>query len=89
MNIGRRERLPLVLLHTARCTVINTCCVMPQATEDRYSRQVKLKEDFEAECLELRQQVVGQCEAEAVGDSMRVRQYIERHETSSVPSVAV
>ena len=57
---------------------------MPQATEDRYSRQVKLKEDFEAECLELRQQVVRQCETETVGDSMRVRQHVERHETSSV-----
>jgi len=32
---------------------------LPLATEDRYSRQVKLKEDFEAECLELRQQVQG------------------------------
>jgi len=32
---------------------------LPLATEDRYSRQVKLKEDFEAECLELRQQVKG------------------------------
>lgn len=30
---------------------------LPLATEDRYNRQVKLKDDYEAECMELRRQV--------------------------------
>jgi len=30
---------------------------LPLATEDRYNRQVKLKDDYETECMELRRQV--------------------------------